>query len=194
MSASMFSVLPPQLRLSLVVGAAVAAIGCAGTGPPPARAPGPMRILAVDQNGATIQTSTAGVERTNYSASPDELFRVTLLAFADIGVEPTVIDAQQKRIGNPGFIRTRTLGSVPLSRYLECGTNMSGVKADNDRITLVVESIIEADGTKDSAMRILVNASAKSMMGSSTAAVECASTGRLEQLLRNAVGLRLAKR
>lgn len=153
-----------------------------------------MRTLAVDQSGATIQTNNATVDRTNFKASPDELFRVTLLAFSDVGVDPTIIDAQHKRIGNPGFIRTRTLGAVALSRYLECGTNMSGVKADNDRITLAVEANIEEDGTRDSAMRILVSATAKSMMGSSTAAVDCASTGKLEQALRNAVALRLAKR
>ncbi len=77
--------------------------------------------------------------------------------------------------------------------HLECGSNMSGVKADNDRITLSVDATVEPDGAAASALQIRVAATAKSMMGSATEAVECASTGRLEQTLRAAIGLRLAK-
>lgn len=185
--------LPRSICFLLLLGAAISASGCASSGPAPTRMPPAMRTLAVDRNG-TIQTNGADVERAPFSVSADELFRVTTLAFSDIGVNPTVLDAQQKRVGNPGFIITRKLGTVPLSKYLECGTNMSGVKADNDRITMVVDANIEADGTKASVLRILVSATAKSMMGSSTDAVECATTGKLERSLRNAIELRLAKR
>ena len=59
----------------------------------------------------------------------------------------------------PGILPRSICFALLLGATISAGgcASPSGVKADNDRITMVVDANIEADGTQDSALRILVS-------------------------------------
>ena len=80
----------------------------------------------------------------------------------------------------------RRLGKQPLSRYLNCGTEPSGVAhVDAWAVNLTVMSQVTPDGNGASTVSTQVAASA-SPVTTSGAPVTCTSTGELERGINGA--------
>jgi hypothetical protein len=150
-----------------------------------------MRTLAVTDQGA-IQTTGSQSDRTTYDASAERVFSALVAALPEVGVEASLVDATQRSAGNPRFQRSRTLGKLPLSMYFNCGSGMTGPKADSDRLTITLMSSVDVVRAGTAQLRTSLTATAQSMSGASTGVVDCGSTGKLETALRDAVGRRLA--
>ena len=69
----------------------------------------------------------------------------------------------------------------PLSRYLECGSGLTGPFADRYRIEMLVRTTIVPAGTGGVRVESYVEASARNPEGSSNTGVACATTQRLER-------------
>jgi hypothetical protein len=151
-----------------------------------------MRTLTVTDAGS-IQSTTDASDRFAVKAPVDKAFDALTGAFRDVGIEPTQINSATHQVGNPGFQRTGKLGATPLSAYFECGSDMTGQRANRDRLTIAISATVVAVTAAASEVRTQINASSRNMMGTSSDQIACGTTGRLEATLRTATELRLVK-
>ncbi len=161
--------------------------GSAGSAP----ADTPIRTVAFTDGGQIMTTVPSG-DRATFAATPERMLRAVEGAYRDIGVEPTTVNVETRQVGNSAFVRRRQLGSVPLSRYFDCGNTFIGLRADDDRLTITMLSTITDAGGGKAEVRTVASAVAKPMDGTQTLPADCASSGRLEQLLRTAITKQLA--
>ena len=123
-------------------------------------------------------------------APPADVWKALPVAYADLGLAGGPAIGQQQTYAAVLPSVRRQLNKVPLSRYLDCGTTASGSSgADVHMVRLQVSSIVEPQpsGTR---VRTQVLARATSVENSS-GAMECSSTGVLEQRLAQAIDARL---
>ena len=59
----------------------------------------------------------------------------------------TTLEVKTHQMGNEGFKLRKTLGSTPLSRYIECGTTQIGPNAESyDVVLTLLTQLYPADG------------------------------------------------
>lgn len=160
---------------------------CGGASAVPGPAP------STQARRATAATTSTGwevvgdrqlpLEAKNVSAPPGQVFTALVRAYADLGIATTVNDANTLTVGNTDLRLNRRLGEEPLSQYLDCGTTNAGNIANVYRVQMsLVTKVAPAVGRPGSDVTTTVVASARNPT-SSSAAVRCASTGRLETLI-----------
>jgi hypothetical protein len=112
-------------------------------------------------------------------------------AFADIGLDPNIIDSQQMVFGSASNHR-HTLGKKRLSHFFDCG-NMLGVStADSYEVWIrLISQIIPIDGSL-STVRTEVEATARAGDRPGET-VRCSSTGVLESRLADMLTEEAAK-
>lgn len=109
------------------------------------------------------------------------VWQAVLAAMTARKVTPSVFDRPAGRMGDTALMMTRTWNGKPLSRYLNCGSNMTGLRADQDRIKsvfLVQLTRMQAD-TVGLAVHLSGTASALSS-GNSASLAPCLSSGTAE--------------
>ncbi len=89
-------------------------------------------------------------------------------------------DPRGYRAGNSHWITRGNIGSARMSTFLRCGIAPAGPLADSHRITMSVITELKAVSADTTAVLTQVTATASPVDGSSTAAVNCATTGSLE--------------
>ena len=95
-------------------------------------------------------------------------------------VTPTVLDRPAGRMGDTALVLMRQWNGQSISYYMNCGTSMTGPRADNDRVRavlLVQLSRLKADTI---AIAVHLSATATSVSGSSATPGQCSSNGRGE--------------
>lgn len=140
----------------------------------------PPRIL---NTGTTYDVTVGSGSDTRGAvvrASVDEAWRALPGVFAAFGIVPQHLDSEQKILGNFEHVVRRTLAGEPLSRYLSCGSTMSGSIADSYDVRLSVASQLLPAEAGQSLVRTRVEATARSREGVSGSPVPCGTTGRLE--------------
>ncbi len=176
-----------------VVAAAMLA-GCAGRA-----ADGDIRTPAE----RTISISTAdNAVNTDIRMTRDEyLARAALLApreavwavvtdvFAEVGLPAPRLDDARWTATVENHVVRRRLGGQRLSRYLECGSGMTGAYADERRLYLNVTVQLQEGETADETTVVTrVTATAEQPSGVS-GTMSCSSRGSLERTLANALQL-----
>lgn len=144
------------------------------------------RRVAITLFGAQVVLDTIGTPVT-VDAPPGETFAAAALVFQNLGIKADVRDSAGGLIGNIKLVRSRRLDRTPLSVFLDCGSTMTGLRADNYRITMPVLVMLDPLGADRSTMRIAVVASAQDPTGSSNQPVLCGSTGALETRMHKAI-------
>jgi len=151
-----------------------------------------MRTLTVTDIGS-IQTMTDASDRFVIKAPVDKTFDALTVALRDVGIEPTAVNGAAHTVGNPGFIKTGKLGHTPMTSFFECGSDMTGPRASKDRMTIALNATVLSAAGGISEVRTQLTASSRNMMGASSDAVPCGSTGRLENAIKVATELRLVR-
>lgn len=135
---------------TLVAVSLVGAIGCAsGSGAAPMSSSGQaQQSLSVVGSSSSMSINPAtGPNINNLDFAPDRIWRVLPAAFDSIGVPVTQIDPVQRVMGNPGFKIRQRIGTVALSRYVDCGTTQIGPNADSYDVYLTVLVQVRPSGT-----------------------------------------------
>ncbi|MGQ0649744.1 MAG: hypothetical protein ACT4P7_19500 [Gemmatimonadaceae bacterium] len=145
-----------------------------------------MRV-ALPGFGAQIVMDTVG-EMIDVDAPPSKVFRAATLVFRNLKIPVDVSDSTAGFLGAAKLTRTRNLAGSALSRYLECGSGMTGPRADSHRVMMPLLVFIDPAPNERSRMRIAMVASAQDNSGTSNSPVQCGSTGALEGQLRKAIG------
>lgn len=144
------------------------------------------RRLAVQLFDAQVVLDTVGVPVT-IDASPGEAYAASLLVLRHYGIEPTIRDSIGGQLGDLTMVRMSRLNRVPLSQFFNCGSTMTGLRADSYRLTMPLVVMLDPVEAKSTRIRIALIASAQDAAGSSNQPVFCGSTGALESRLQKAI-------
>lgn len=124
-------------------------------------------------------------------ASQANVLAALRAAYSDLGIEVKLYDPGSGQIGNRNFSKTNRLAGQLLSTFVGCGLMISGETADNYRITM---SVVSQATPRDGGMNLetWLTAAARDL-GTSSAAVSCASKGTLETKINQLVLERIAR-
>jgi hypothetical protein len=126
-------------------------------------------------------STSRGVVTDAVPVTPEAAWEALPKAYADLGIPVREVSEASRTLGNSRLAISRRLGDAPLSRYLECGSNLTGPFADRYRIEMLIRtSIVPADA---GGVRVesYVEATGRNPEGSSNTGVACATTQRLER-------------
>ncbi|MEW5931871.1 MAG: hypothetical protein AB1941_30760 [Gemmatimonadota bacterium] len=176
-------------RLVVVATAALLA-GCASSGNAPAETVR-STVSVSGTDGAATQTieSYMDVGGTTHriSATPDKVWAVLPTVYQGLGITVGTSLPDYKTIGNSKLELNRTLGGQPLSTFLSCGDGPTGAPIANSyRVNMAVVTTVAPAAGGGSQLETRVNASATNRAVSG-AAVNCATTGRLEGMIAERV-------
>ncbi len=95
-------------------------------------------------------------------------------------VNMSILDRGAGRLGDTALVLMRRWNDKNLSYYMNCGSNMTGARADQDRVKAVL--LAQMSRLKADSIGIAVNFSAisTSIGGSSSSSQQCSSNGRAE--------------
>jgi hypothetical protein len=177
------------MRRLYILAACLLAAACASSGEPAAAPPSRVAVGAhVPAAGDWSYQITRedGVTSAWLHAAPEDVWRHLPATYASLGIEPAelAVNDASRRLGIRNY-RTRTLAEQRLSRFLYCGSSLGQPKIDSGygRVHLMTEEDV---GTR---VYTRLEGDARDAR-TSTAAVRCSSTGRLERILTE----RLVKR
>jgi len=171
----------------------VLAAACASAGGAPGHVPAALPP-SIESSGTSLEvrvSPTREVVAESIPAPADAVWSALPKVYADLGLQVTQVSEANRVLGNPKLVLIRRLGEVPLSRYLECGSGLTGPFADRYRIELLIRTAVVPDGSGTARVETYVDAQARNPEGSSNTGVTCASTGRLEREIAERVRARV---
>jgi hypothetical protein len=129
--------------------------------------------------------------RTELPASRGEVFTVAAAAIEqEFKIELRIRDSISGVVGNLELVKMRTLGRSPMSRYVSCGSGMTGPNADSYRIYLAVAAFVDSIAPGKTVLGVSLAAAAQDLQGSSKQPLMCGSTGAFESQIRKTVAAR----
>lgn len=148
--------------------------------------------VALPAFGAQVVMDTLGEVR-EIAAPPGKVYTAAALVLRNLKIPIDVQDSLGGMVGAAKLIRSRNLAGSALSRFLECGSNMTGPRADTHRVQMPLLLLMDATPTGTTRLRIALVGSAQDNSGTSNTPVMCGSTGALENQLRRAIDQQLTQ-
>jgi len=182
------------LRAALAAALGTACSSGTGAAPPTVTTTATTRTL--DAPGAKIDLSTNeehNVIQSSILSPVDTVWKVLPGVFLELDVEPNTVDPTTHVIANTQFTVRRSLGGVKLSRYVDCGTNITGAAADQMQVTMSLTVQALGDSGNVTTLRTQVEAHGVAE-GTSGVQVTCATTGALEARVARMVNDDIAHR
>jgi hypothetical protein len=141
-----------------------------------------------------ISNVQPGVDRVSVDleAPPDASWEALVQVYQDIGIEIAGADPRIRSLNNPEFTVSRRLGGERLSKYLTCGSGLTGAFADRFRVQMNILSQITAAEDGKSVVHTTIQAVGNNPEGVSNTRVPCSSTHQLEYRIAQEVA-KLAK-
>ena len=123
----------------------------------------------------------------------DSVWKVLPSVFLELGIDPGTVDERQHYVANTSFKLHRSLGDARISKYLDCGSTISGKTADEAEIVMSLTVQVVADSSDLSTLRSQVLGDAF-LQGVTANKIQCATTGLLEERIAHMVNDALAHR
>jgi hypothetical protein len=170
------------MRFALLLSVAMLA-GCASS-PGSSGPPAPDQTVRIPSSGGgtatslSIASSTSAAVKT-LSAPLERIWNVLPAVYDSLGIPVTSRDAATHTIGNSSFKVRRRLGSVPLSRYLECGSTQGAPSADSYEILLSMTTTVQPGGADATTVTTTVDGMGRPVFVSAEY-IHCGSKGGLE--------------
>lgn len=187
--------------LAAGVGVRTGVTACAST-PTSAAAPIPgatgTKQTTVRVDGGTTQgsyqtqlTHDDYATYTDLAVTADRAFAVLAIVYEQLGLKVNTAVTEARTLG-VNAARVRRVGNDPMSRFLSCGSDVTGTPIANSyAVTLTVMSRVTPSGTSGSVLSTQVIGTAQPMAVSGTV-VNCQSTGLLEDRIAKTAQLRSA--
>jgi hypothetical protein len=180
------------MRRFILLVALPGAAACASSGSQPdIGLPEPSERVVATDNTTTYRTTVAPTAKVPIAAPVSKVFDALKSIYSDLGIPVAVLDPATGRIGNTDFSKSQRLGKTMLSTYFNCGNSIVGPAADNYRVYISMLSMVSPSGTDGSVLETALTAAARNMEGTATDKVICATTGKLEQSIREQVERKL---
>jgi hypothetical protein len=166
--------------------------GCASASRPASEPSSNDRILGVNnQTGEVLHTqASVGPVASSIHAPFSTVWAALPEVYNSLAIELTVIDQPSGTVGNRSFVRTRTLGGKRMSAYFDCGSSMTGMRADEGRMTITAVSRVTDVANGETSLATTVSAVVQTNEGASAQNIPCASSGALEETIRSGVARR----
>lgn len=159
---------------------------------PPSSRPQTERITT--GSGTQLQINTMNVDtdvRLFSTGTPAQVFAVLPAVYAELAIPVSVNDGQSKSVGNTGWRTRRSIGKVPMQRYLDCGSSGTIQNAETYQILMSVVTTVRPNASGGSVVSTAITATGKNPVTSSSAEVRCATKGDLEIRIRDMVQKRI---
>ena len=169
-------------RLALVTLAALATLGCASGGTGSAGTYEQSHII-VDAPGGRydlLLTREQMLSSDTLTVAPKAAWPALVQTYAAFGVPLQGADQSRHMIATQFFHAHSSFAGEPLSRWLECGSTMTGDIATTYEITLRFGSLLDTSVVGRTIVRSAVSATAIAT-GTGTTPVQCSSRGSLEK-------------
>ena len=121
--------------------------------------------------------------------TPRQNFRATLQVLDSLKIPVVWADSISGLIQHAGFVARSQLGGKSVSHSFRCGMGIAGDYADTWRVHVAYAIWLKPDGS-NSQMKVSMVAGASDVEGVSKPAVQCGSTGWLEQSIAKIVGVK----
>lgn len=152
--------------------------GCAGGGGAGA---GLDVQLGLPEGFSTTYRAEPVVHRSELTASVDQVLDVLPVVYQELGLPAVPDDGMAQTFTTPTLrIQGRLYEDERNSEYFRCGTTMSGERADQSELQFVARTRVRANDDGGSLVETVVGARSQDRY-SSTDAVACRSTGKLEE-------------
>jgi len=168
-----------RTRIS-VVAAAVIAVGCASTG---SQGTYQQSHVTVDGPGGRydlLLTREQYLSSDTLTISPKQAWPALVQTYAGFGIPLQGADRKSYMIATQYVHAHASFAGERMSRWLECGSTMTGDIATVYEITLRFGTLLDTSVAGRTVVRTAVNATAVAP-GSGTTPVECSSRGSLEK-------------
>jgi len=169
-------------RLPFVSAAALAALGCAsaGSGDPGIYQESHITVDAPGGRYDLLLTREQFLSSDTLTVSPKSAWPALVQTYAAFGVPLQGADATRRMIATQYVHAHGSFAGERMSRWLECGSTMTGDIATNYEITLRFGSLLDTSVVGRTIIRTAVSASAVAT-GTGTTPVQCSSRGALEK-------------
>jgi len=165
--------------------------GCATTTAPSSGGALPPAVTARSSRSAEVRTRVEVAPAEHVEFPMQAVWDALPGVYTALGVPAVGADPATRAVGNGNFVVSRTLAGEPLSRFLTCGTTAVGRPlADEARVQIDMRTVVSAEG-EGSSVRTTLRATARANNGTSSDAVPCTSTGRLESRITTMVRQKL---
>jgi hypothetical protein len=181
----------------VILGIAAACAGCSSTGAAPAgSSPAPVPVSAQSGGGNSgLQGVTLVVggnaQTITLPAIRESVWPQLAAAYESLGIPLTYKDDAAFRLGNEQFKARRAINGLQLRTALDCGSDLTGEKAETYEIRLTVESSLAAS-TNGNATDLTTNVSGIGRSASvSGSDVTCSTRGEIERRIQRFVRMQL---
>lgn len=96
-------------------------------------------------------------------------------------------DSLRGVVGVSSVARMRTFANARISRWLNCGSGITGLNADNWRVFITAFAFVDRADSASTTLRLAIVGGARDVAGSSTEPVACGSNGTFENLVAERV-------
>ncbi len=96
-------------------------------------------------------------------------------------------DSLRGVVGVSSVARMRTFANARISKWLNCGTGITGLNADNWRVFITAFAFVDRADSASTTLRLAIVGGARDVAGSSTEPVACGSNGTFESLVAERV-------
>ena len=173
-----------------LVGTLLLSVGCGGgrINPPDY----PARVDRVDERGNIV--FARGLDerlRATIVGTVNRVFDAVAASYTELGIPPTLVDRAEHRYGNVGFVVPNSFAGGRVDQYFDCGADLTGALAGRGRLVAAVVTTLTAQDSMTTLAATQVTGTLRRADGTSTRPVTCASTGLLEEQLRQVVERRL---
>jgi hypothetical protein len=178
----------------------VALVLCAGASVPaqavlPPTVGHEQEVTHINLDGYTwdvVWTRDRSVVERKLPVPADAAWTAFPAVFAELGIDPNIIDSRQMLFGNAGAVYRHDLAKQRLSHYVNCGNIIGLSSADTYEVYIrVISQVLPVDGGL-SKVRTEVDAHARAVDGAEQS-VPCSSTGLLESRIAKLLSQEAAK-
>ena len=145
--------------------------------------PGFATQLALDTIGLPVMIA----------APAGKTYLAVIAAFEELKIPLATKDSVNGMVGNMELVKTHSLAGSQMSRWFNCGNGFTGPNADNFRLYIAVEALLDRMARDTTRLRIGMVAGSQDMMGNAKEPVACASSGALEQKLVELIQARVSR-
>jgi len=136
----------------------------------------------IDNNVRLLSTGTVA-----------QVWSVLPQVYEELGIPLTIKNDQQRVIGNEGWRTRRSIGRVPMQRYLDCGRSGTIENAETYNVNISILTTVTANTGGGSVVGTTIVATGRNPITSSSQEVRCASQGDLEIRIRDMVQAKVAQ-
>jgi hypothetical protein len=147
----------------------------------------PRRVTATGDGFMIDLPAEASANATRLAGTPQEIFPLVAQVYDELKIPIETLETRTFLLGNTSFRAHRRVAGIPMTRIVDCGHTVAGLRAGSDMITFNLLTRVKADGPRNVVVETTITAIARSTEGASSNPMNCTSLGELERRIAEGV-------